>query len=145
MLFTNVPRENIMVDSNSNFIQRHHKGNRGGDGRGAHSHFESKQEDHGELQVLGVAHCDTRGAPPEVKRAIGHSSLSIKAFWLYAATLWRTSLKTSCWMKKESLPGLRTKFCMKDCGMSSSVLSWPRTLMRIPPSNMGWQSTAVMR
>lgn len=84
-----------MVDSNSNFIQRHHKGNRGGDGRGAHSHFESKQEDHGELQVLGVAHCDTRGAPPEVKRAIGHSSLSIKAFWLYAATLWRTSLKRS--------------------------------------------------
>jgi len=34
LLFTNVPRENIMVDSNSNFIQRHHKGNRGGDGRG---------------------------------------------------------------------------------------------------------------
>ena len=25
------------------------------------------------------------------------------------------------------------------------TLSWPRTLMRIPPSNMGWQSTAVMR
>ena len=34
LLFTNVPRENIMVDSNSNFIQRHHKGNRGWDGRG---------------------------------------------------------------------------------------------------------------
>ena len=33
------------------------------------------------------------------------------------------NLNTSCWMKKESLAGLRTKFCMKDCGISSSVWS----------------------
>ena len=34
-------------------------------------------------------------------------------------------LKTSCWMKKESALGLRTKFCMNDWGMSSSV--WGKT------------------
>jgi len=147
MLFTNVPRENVMVDSNSNFIQRHHKGNRGGDGRGHTATLSLSKKITVSSKSL-VLHTVIHGARRQRSReqlVIGHSSLSIKAFWLYAATLWRTSLKTSCWMKKESLPGLRTKFCMKDCGMSSSVLSWPRTLMRIPPSNMGWQSTAVMR
>ena len=56
---------------------------------------------------------------------------------------WKIYLNTSCWMKKESLAGLRTKFCMKDCGMSSSVCwSWQRININGSPPDRGTSITS---
>ena len=47
-------------------------------------------------------------------------------------------------MKNDSPSGFKTKVCAKEWGWSSSVFNCPSTLIRIPPSNMGWQSTFVI-